>query len=122
MRFGMLALLAAAGTPGASGAQELRIYHIDVEQSAATIRNGGTAPVNLTNWLLRDLAGSVWPLSGQGILGAGQETTIRRNGMPMSLDNDGDTVELLDPTGKLADALTYLQTQPGVEIEHRHFE
>ena len=94
----------------------------DRQREAVTIRNGGSAPVNLTNWLLRDLAGSVWPLSGQGILGAGQETTIRRSGMPMSLDNDGDTVELLDPTGKLADALTYLQTRPGLEIEHRHFE
>jgi hypothetical protein len=42
--------------------------------------------------------------------------------MAMSLDNDGDTVELLDPAGKLVDAMTYLQTQPGVAIEHDHFE
>jgi beta-lactamase superfamily II metal-dependent hydrolase len=117
--------LKTAGTPGQ--AQIVRVLPDptdgpDRQREAVTIRNGGATPVNLTNWLLRDLAGSVWPLSGQGTLGPGQEKTIRRSGMPMSLDNDGDTVELLDPTGKLADALTYLHTQPGVEIEHSHFE
>jgi beta-lactamase superfamily II metal-dependent hydrolase len=94
----------------------------DRQREAVTIRNGGSTPVNLANWLLRDLAGGVWRLNGQGPLGAGQETTIRRSGMAMSLDNDGDTVELLDPTGQLVDAMTYLQTQPGVEVEHEHFE
>jgi beta-lactamase superfamily II metal-dependent hydrolase len=94
----------------------------DRQREAVTIRNGGTTPVDLGHWLLRDLAGSVWPLNGQGTLGAGQEVTIRRAGMPMSLDNDGDTVELLDGTGKLVDAMTYLQTQPGVTIDHAHFE
>jgi hypothetical protein len=78
--------------------------------------------VDLSNWRLRDLAGSLWQLGAAGTLAPGQEATIRRGGMPMSLDNDGDTVELLDPTGRLVDAITYLHTQPGVPIEHAHFE
>ncbi len=94
----------------------------DRQREAVTIRNRGSSPVHLTGWLLRDLDGRVWSLAGQGELGAGQERTVRRVGMAMSLDNDGDTVELLDPTGILVDAMTYLVTAPGVEIEHQHFE
>jgi hypothetical protein len=115
--------LQTAGAPG-----QVQIVRIlpdptdgpDRQREAVTIRTGGSTPVDLTNWLLRDLAGSVWSLTGQAALGL--ETTIRRSGMAMSLDNDGDTVELLDPTGDIVDAMTYLQTQPGVEIEHEHFE
>jgi competence protein ComEC len=94
----------------------------DRQRESVTITNGGATPVDLSNWRLRDLGGSVWQLGGAGVLAAGREATIRRSGMPMSLDNDGDTVELLDPTGKLVDAMTYLQTQPGVAIEHAHFQ
>ena len=94
----------------------------DRQRESVTIRNGGTAAVDLGNWRLRDLGGSVWQLGAAGTLAAGQEATIRRGGMPMSLDNDGDTVELLDPSGKLVDAMTYLQAQPGAAIEHAHFE
>jgi len=116
------------GTPEEAGPAEIaRILPDptdgpDRQREAVTIRNGGGTPVDLTDWLLRDLAGSVWRLTGLGVLQPGQESTIRRGGMAMSLDNDGDTVELLDPTGQLVDAMTYLQTQPGVEIEHEHFE
>jgi hypothetical protein len=115
-------------TPGAPGPAEIvRILPDptdgpDRQREAVTIRNGGSTPIDLTNWLLRDLAGSVWSLAGQGVLAPGQEATVRRGGMAMSLDNDGDTVELLDSTGRLVDAMTYLQTRPGVEIEHEHFE
>jgi competence protein ComEC len=94
----------------------------DRQREAVTIRNDGTRPVELSNWRLRDLVGSAWQLGPAGNLAAGQEVTIRRRGMPMSLDNGGDTVELLDPTGKLVDAITYLHTRPGVAIEHVHFE
>jgi competence protein ComEC len=94
----------------------------DRQRESVTIRNGGAATADLSNWRLRDLGGSVWQLGSAGVLGAGQEATIRRGGMPMSLDNDGDTIELLDPTGKLVDAMTYLQTRPGVAVEHAHFE
>jgi competence protein ComEC len=94
----------------------------DRQRESVTIRNGGSAPVDLSTWRLRDLAGSVWHLGAGGTLGGGQEATIRRSGMPMSLDNDGDTVELLDPTGRLVDAITYLESRPGAAIEHEHFE
>ena len=115
----------AAGTQGA-----LQIARVlpdpvdgpDREREAVTIRNRGSTTVSLTNWLLRDLDGRVWPLSGLGVIASGQTATIRRGGMAMSLENDGDTVELLDPSGRVADALTYLRSQPGVEIEHAHFQ
>jgi competence protein ComEC len=94
----------------------------DRQRESVTIRNEGSAPVDLSTWRLRDLGGNVWQLGAGGTLGAGQEATIRRNGMPMSLDNDGDTVELLDPAGKLVDAMTYLRSRPGAAIDHQHFE
>jgi len=115
----------AAGAPGA-----LQIARVlpdptdgpDRQREAVTIRNPGSTPVSLATWLLRDLDGRVWLLPAHGLVAPGQSMTIRREGMAMSLENDGDTVELLDPAGRVVDALTYLRSRPGVEIEHAHFQ
>lgn len=92
----------------------------DRQREAVSLRNETTVPIHLAGWLLRDLHGRVWALGGRGVLGAGHRVTVRREGMAMSLDNTGDTVELLDPTGRVVDAVTYLASQPGAEIIHQH--
>jgi hypothetical protein len=85
-----------------------------------TVRNTGIVPVDLTDWFLRDAEGRVWAFTGQTVLAPGQSLTIRRDGMAMSLNNDGDTVELIDPTGTVVDTFTYTGSQPGVEITTGH--
>lgn len=74
---------------------------------AVTLRNTGPSPVNLGGWLLRDLAGKQWVLASGGIVQPGGEVTITRNGQPASLNNDGEVIELLDPSGATVDRLEY---------------
>jgi hypothetical protein len=85
-----------------------------------TVRNDGVVPVDLTDWFLRDATGRVWAFTNQGSLAPGQSVTVRRNGMAMSLNNDGDTVELVDTTGTVMDRFSYASSQPGVEIVTGH--
>lgn len=72
-----------------------------------TLRNGGSSAVDLAGWQLRDLAGNLWSLDTAGTLAGGQETTLRRGGQALSLNNNGETVELLDPTGAIVDTVSY---------------
>lgn len=46
----------------------------------------------------------------------GETRTIVRAGMAMSLDNDGDRIELLDDAGGMVDALSYTNAMPGARI------
>jgi hypothetical protein len=55
-----------------------------------------------------------------GNLAGGNAATIKREGMAMSLDNDGDTVALVDGTGTVIDSVSYSDSQPGAEISTRN--
>jgi hypothetical protein len=47
---------------------------------------------------------------------SGQEKTIKRNGRAMALNNGGDTVDLLDPMGKVVQTVTYGHADEGEVI------
>jgi competence protein ComEC len=85
-----------------------------------TLTNTGTTSVDLNDWFLRGANGRVWSLSSLAVVGAGQSASIRRNGMPMSLDNDGGSVALVDRAGEVVDSVSYPASQPGVEIVTGH--
>lgn len=85
-----------------------------------TLRNDGTVAVAMAGWLLQDAGGRVWTLVPLGTLNPGQSATIRRNGMPMSLNNNGDIITLLDLTGQSGDTFSYTNSQPGVVIQTNH--
>lgn len=85
-----------------------------------TIRNTGRDAVDMSHWFLRDADGRVWALESLGAIAPGQRATARRNGMAMSLNNDGDTITLLGPTGRVVDSFNYATSQPGVEILTGH--
>jgi hypothetical protein len=61
-----------------------------------------------------------WSLQSPGTIPAGKSVTIRRNGMPMSLNNDGDTITLIGPGNQPKDTFTYPSSQPGVLINTGH--
>jgi competence protein ComEC len=79
----------------------------DRDLEAVTIRNDHSVDIDLTGWLLRDLTARVWSLSSLGALSPGEEARIVRNGMAMSLDNEGDTIELVNAAGAIAHRVTY---------------
>lgn len=77
------------------------------QNESITLKNVGTASVNLSGWLLRDEAGQTWSLTSLGTLAPGASKTIKRNGQAMSLNNGGDTVSLLNSSGAIVQSLTY---------------
>jgi hypothetical protein len=79
----------------------------DDEKESVTVRNTGTDPVSLAGWSLRDLAGTKWDLNSVGTINGGEEKTVRRNRQPMSLNNEGDTIELLNATGRVVQTVNY---------------
>jgi hypothetical protein len=83
------------------------------QNEKATIKNIGTQAVNMTGWKLRDLAGQVWQLDELGTLQPGEEKEIKRNGKPMAMNNGGDTIELLNPTGQIVQTVTYPRVNEG---------
>ena len=92
----------------------------DAQDEEVVLHNRSTGAVALAGWLLRDASGKVWALAGAGTLAAGQSVTIRRGGMPMSLNNGGDEIVLLDAAGAEQDHVHYTGSQPGVRIQTGH--
>lgn len=85
----------------------------DAVNEEVRLHNTSTSPVDLSGWQLRDLAGNVWNLTG--IISAGELRSIQRNG-PMSLNNDGDSVELVAGDGTVVDTLRYERVAAGVRV------
>lgn len=77
----------------------------EIQNETATLVNSGPTSVNLNGWQLRDASENIWSISGS--IGAGQQLLITRSGQPMSLNNDGDSVELVDAMGTVVDSGHY---------------
>jgi hypothetical protein len=86
----------------------------DRQHEEITIRNDGSDTVNLAGWVLRDAAGRTWSLDGQ--IAPGAERTFRRQGQPMALNNGGDTVSLVEPSGDIVHAITYAAVVEGERV------
>lgn len=88
----------------------------DLSGEAITVRNTALAAVDMTGWQARDLAGNIWQLDGLGPLAPGQEKTLLRDGQPMSLNNNGDQVELVAPDGTVVQLITYGTVEEGEAV------
>jgi hypothetical protein len=86
----------------------------DLVHEDVRIRNAGGASVDLSGWQLRDIAGNVWNLSSS--LEPGSSVNLLRNRQAMSLNNDGDTIELLMPDGTVVDTVRYGRAVPGARM------
>lgn len=78
-----------------------------------SIMNYGTQSVDLKNWTVRNLSNKTWVLDELGMINPGEEKTIKRNGQGMSLNNNGDTIEFIDPSGKVVQIVTYTRVEEG---------
>ncbi len=92
----------------------------DRQLEEVTLQNKGTSPIPMGNWYLQDKSARVWSLATMGTINPNQSATIRRNGMPMSLDNSGDEIYLYDPSHHLIDQFRYSGSQEGVVIVTGH--
>lgn len=108
----------AATQPGA--AAELRISALlpnpegdERDGESVTITNGGAAAVDLNGWTVRDAAGKTWKLDAGGVLAAGESKTVLRARQTMGLNNGGDTIDLVNPTGVVQQTVMYGPTPEG---------
>lgn len=85
-----------------------------------TLLNSGSTEVNMAGWILRDESNRTWNLSGLGSIAPNSRGTIVRNAMPMSLNNGGDTIRLINTLTQETDSFTYNASQPGVRIATGH--
>lgn len=97
---------ARADEPVATGTGSLRLNEFvsDADEEWVEILNDGDASATLTGWTVRDASGTATPL-GDETLAAGQMTVVVKPSG--KLNNDGDTLELVDPSGAIADDVTY---------------
>lgn len=72
-------------------------------------------------WTLRDASGRIWPLGGMGTIPPGQDATMQRNGLPMSLDNGGDEIVLLDAQNMEQDRFRYTSSAEGLVLHTGHY-
>ncbi|MFC1577638.1 lamin tail domain-containing protein [Thermodesulfobacteriota bacterium] len=84
------------------------------------LRNDFGSAVSMTGWILEDESGRIWALVSLGSINPGQSVAIRRSGMPMSLDNDGDEISLFNASHQLVDRFSYSGSQRGVWIQTGH--
>ena len=77
----------------------------DLRNETVWLKNDSNAAVDLAGWVLLDLSGNEWSFGGT--LGAGQERAFVSDGQRLSLNNDGDQLELRDPDGNLVQSASY---------------
>jgi competence protein ComEC len=92
----------------------------DSVNEQVTVRNRGTVTLSMGGWVLRDESGKVWKLDSIGNLNPGESKPVQRNGMAMSLKDNGDTVFLIAPDGNKKDEYQYTGSQEGVLIATGH--
>jgi len=109
---------AAPLTPPSLATPALRLVSLlpdpegpDLQNEQITVANTTDAPLSLAGWQLRDLSGAYWTFDTSIVLAARAEQTLTRAGQPLSLNNGGDTVELLDAKGMVVQTFTYPKVQ-----------
>lgn len=62
----------------------------------------------------------IWSLNLIGDISANSSVTISRNSMPMSLNNDGDLISLINSGNHLVDQFQYISSIEGQIIDTGH--
>ena len=81
------------------------------------LANGGGTDMSLTGWKIQDKANTIWDLSHDGKVKAGDSKKILRNGRPMSINNSGDVLQLMDNSGKIVSVVTFGPADPEEVLE-----
>lgn len=77
------------------------------------LKNTGSTAVELAGWQLDDAAGGSTPFTiTAGTLGVGAIRSLSRPETKLALNNGGDTVRVLDPTGAVKASFSYTTTVP----------
>jgi len=81
----------------------------DTEGEYISLLNDGAEIVNLTGWVLKDISGKKFSLSGYA-LAPNEAITIPYAISKITLNNNGETIYLLNPQGEVVHELGYSGT------------
>ncbi|MEZ5359645.1 MAG: lamin tail domain-containing protein [Candidatus Zixiibacteriota bacterium] len=73
--------------------------------------------IDIKDWLLRDKAGHELKFNSSTKIGSNKTLEIKRNGAPLSLNNNGDVIELIDKDGKVLHSVSYERALEGEILE-----
>ena len=112
----------SASSPVTAGAITLRLSELlpdpegkDGEGEFVEVQNYGSEPVTLNDWKIQDASGRGLTLSG--IIAAGTYVAFRAADVSLpTLNNDGDTITLHDPSGNLRDGVAFSGTVEGLAL------
>ena len=79
-----------------------------------TLHNSSNQAVTLSGWKVKDIANNVWNINTT--INPNSSKEIIRNGQEMSLNNSGDTIELIDGNGLVVQKITYQRANEEEEI------
>ncbi|MDR8389673.1 lamin tail domain-containing protein [Aliifodinibius sp. S!AR15-10] len=85
----------------------------DRQLELVTIKNTSDDTIPLSGWFLRDRSGKVWTLSLEQHIEPHSTLKFIRNGMAMSLNNDGDEIILINPSNEVVDRFQYSGSTEG---------
>jgi len=90
----------------------------DTENEIVTLKNKGSVAISFQGWTLKDADDHTMSLGGISIE-PGKELKIIRQGSPLSLNNNGDTIRLFGSDGIIRNERTYTkdQVKEGKEIK-----
>lgn len=87
----------------------------DTENEFIEIFNANNFEVDLSGWKVKDKVGAVksYSLPENTKIPANGFLVLKSSQAKISLNNAGDGVELLDPSGKIIDSIDFSKSQPG---------
>lgn len=91
--------------PNTTGSDEAEEY-IEIE-------NTGTESINLNGWSLKDSSDKSYLIKDTEVLLAGKALRLYRTQSKITLNNTGDTVELIAPNNEMIDTVTYESAEKG---------
>lgn len=87
-------------------------YGVENNNETIDLQNFGPAAVSLAGWTVRDNDSAVWDLSRLGTIDRGEKEYYKCLA-PAQMDNDGDTLYLIDNAGDTIQTVTYEAVLPG---------
>jgi hypothetical protein len=87
-------------------------YGVENNNETLDIQNFGTTSVSMVGWVVRDNDSTAWELSRLGTLDR-DEKAFYKCLAPASMDNEGDTLYLIDNQGDTIQTVTYGAVMPG---------
>lgn len=90
----------------------------ETEEETVWITTGSSGPLALSGWRIRDKANTEWVLDAtDGTTMSGTWGEVKRRGRPMSINNSGDKLSLIDATGTIRHVVDFGKRAEGEVLE-----